>query len=128
MPEQKRDLPRTIERSDKRAQEIYTKTHDSAVETYGEGSRAHRTAFAALKHSYKKEGDRWVPKARKGPSDPGAVLNKGGRSVAKTAGGEEVPVEKWPKDALHERARQLDISSRGAMSKDQLVSAIKKTS
>lgn len=64
------EIPSTIKRSDKHAQEIWKDTHDSAVESYGEGERAHRTAFASLKHSYKKEGDRWVPKDKKGPSDP----------------------------------------------------------
>jgi cation transport regulator ChaB len=66
------DTPSTIERSDKHAQEVWRKTHDSAVETYGEGEAAHRVAFASLKHQYKKEGDKWVKKARKGPSDPQA--------------------------------------------------------
>lgn len=69
----KTEIPRTILRSDKHAQEIWKKTHDSAVKTYGEGERAHRVAFASLKHSYKKEGDRWVRKAKKGPSDPQAA-------------------------------------------------------
>ena len=34
---------------------------------YGEGERAHRTAFAALKHSFEKVGDHWEPKAQEGP-------------------------------------------------------------
>ncbi|WP_447978027.1 ChaB family protein [Candidatus Nitrospira bockiana] len=76
MPRGKRErteIPETIRRSDKHAQEIWTKTHDSAVETYGEGARAHRVAYASLKHSYKKEGDHWVKKAERGPSDPQAA-------------------------------------------------------
>src|SRR5207249_11783165 len=52
------DMPSTIRKSDKRAQEIYIKTHDSAVEQYGEGQPAHRTAFASLKNEYRKTGDR----------------------------------------------------------------------
>ena len=47
---QREELPSTLERSEPHAQEIWAKTHDSAVESYGEGERAHRTAFAALKH------------------------------------------------------------------------------
>ncbi|MBI2218462.1 MAG: ChaB family protein [Candidatus Rokubacteria bacterium] len=86
-------VPRTIRQSDRQAQLIWKKTHDSAVETYGEGSRAHRVAFASLKHQYRKEGDRWVPKGWRGPSDPqaarGATTRR--RSTAKpaapTAGG-----------------------------------------
>jgi cation transport regulator ChaB len=76
MPERERgetSIPNTIKRSDKRAQEIWKKAHDSAVETYGEGARAHRVAYAALKHEYRKQGDRWVRKEQRGPSDPQAA-------------------------------------------------------
>jgi hypothetical protein len=41
-------LPSTLERSPAKAQRTWFKTHDHAVEAYGEGERAHRTAFAAL--------------------------------------------------------------------------------
>jgi cation transport regulator ChaB len=94
MPRGRRtEIPSTIERSDKHAREIWQKTHDSAVETYGEGEAAHRVAFASLKHQYKKEGDRWVKKARKGPSDPQAARGPATRPrstdepAAPTAGG-----------------------------------------
>ena len=66
-------MPSTIQRSDQHAQEIWKKAHDSAVETYGEGGRAHRVAYAALKHAYEKKGDKWVRKAEKGPSGPQAA-------------------------------------------------------
>ena len=133
MPTRKEDLPSTIQRSDEHAQAIYAKTHDSAVEMYGEGRRAHQTAFAALKHSYKKSGDRWVPKDRKGPSDPQAArsTSTSNRSTDKpraTAGGKEVPLEQWPKDALYDQAQNLDIEGRSKMSKGELISAIKKQS
>src|SRR6266511_2105283 len=86
------ELPSTLKRSDKHAQEIWSETHDSAVETYGEGQRAHRTAFAALKHSFEKRGDRWVPKDGKGPSDPQAKKGypEALRRPAKTHGGVDV--------------------------------------
>ena len=127
MPDSSKDIPSTVARSDKHAQEIYRKTHDNAVKEYGEGSRAHRTAFASLKHSYKKQGDRWVKKDKKGPSDPQSVFG-GPEQRYETAGGKEVPLEQWPKDALMERARQLDISGRSSMKKDELVRAVKKAS
>jgi cation transport regulator ChaB len=47
----KTEMPETIQRSPKHAQEIWRKTHDSAVETYGEGEAAHRVAFGLLKRS-----------------------------------------------------------------------------
>ena len=123
----KPDVPGTIARSDKHAQAIYTKTHDSAVETYGEGERAHRTALAALKHSYKKVDDHWEPKESKGPSDPQAVF--GSRDQRhESACGKEVPLDEWPKDALYERAKQLDVKGRSSMNKGALVKAIEKKS
>ncbi len=57
------DLPSTLERSPKHAQEIYRKAHDNALKTYnGVEARAHRVAYAAVKTEYKKQGDRWVKK------------------------------------------------------------------
>ena len=72
MPTKKEDLPGTIKRSPTKAQRTYAKTLDAAHEQYGDESRAHRTAYAALKHSYEKVGDHWEPKESKGPSDPQA--------------------------------------------------------
>src|SRR3954454_20788326 len=51
------ELPGTLKRSPKKAQRTWIEAHDSAVESYGEGERAHRTAFAAVKHSFEKVGD-----------------------------------------------------------------------
>ena len=64
----KSELPGTLQRSDAHAQRTFAKAHDSAVKEYGEGERAHRVAYAALKHSYEKVGDHWEPKDSKGPS------------------------------------------------------------
>ena len=66
----KGDLPSTVERSPEKAQRTFSKTHDRAVRQYGEGERAHRTAYASLKHSFEKVGDHWEPKDAKGPADP----------------------------------------------------------
>jgi cation transport regulator ChaB len=68
----KKEMPKTLRRSPEKAQRTWAKTHDSAVRTYGEGERAHRTAYSSLKHSFEKVGDQWEPKGHKGPSDPRA--------------------------------------------------------
>jgi cation transport regulator ChaB len=117
------DMPSTIQRSDKRAQEIWGKTHDSAVESYGEGERAHRTAFASLKHEYRKSGDKWVPKGHRGPSDPQAAGNRSTHRM--TAGGYDVGPKATVKE-LREQARELKIAGRSKMSKDELKAAITK--
>jgi cation transport regulator ChaB len=115
-------LPSTLRRSPDKAQETWAKTHDSAVETYGEGERAHRTAFAAVKHTFEKVGDRWQPKGRKGPSDQQAA-GGGPARRAPTAGGVDANATK---DHLMDVAKKLDIRGRSRMSKSELVGAIQK--
>ena len=123
MPARK-EMPDTLKRSSKKAQETWAKTHDSAVVSYGEGERAHRTAFSSLKHSFEKVGDRWVAKDHKGPSDPQAA--KGGPdatdSGSETFGG--VDVVGNTKADLYKRAKRLDIRGRSTMDKYELARAI----
>jgi cation transport regulator ChaB len=115
------DMPSTLKRSPKKAQETYAKTHDSAVEQYGEGERAHRTAFSAVKHSFEKVGDHWEPKKEKGPSDKKAA---GGRDTkAETAGGVDANASKAH---LMDVAKRLDVTGRSRMTKAELVEAIQK--
>ena len=63
------ELPSTLQRSDAKAKRTFAKAHDAAVKEYGEGERAHRVAYSALKHSYEKVGDHWEHKEKRGPSD-----------------------------------------------------------
>lgn len=121
----KKEMPSTIQRSPKRAQEVWSKAHDSAVDTYGEGERAHRTAFAALKHEFAKVGDHWEPKKAKGPSDRQAERStpRSRTRQGRTAGGVDANASK---SDLYETAKKLDISGRSSMSKPELVKAIKK--
>ncbi|MBX5486334.1 hypothetical protein MHAS_01077 [Mycolicibacterium hassiacum DSM 44199] len=118
----KSELPSTLQKSDAKAQRTFAKAHDAAVREYGEGERAHRVAYAALKHSYEKVGDHWEPKARKGPSDQRA---RSGGPNARGATAEGVDASA-PKKHLVEVARRLEIPGRSTMSKGQLVTAIKK--
>ncbi|HEV7956994.1 MAG: hypothetical protein JWL94_72 [Microbacteriaceae bacterium] len=115
------EMPSTISRSPKHAQEIWSKAHDSAVGSYGEGERAHRTAFAALKHEYEKVGDHWEQKERSGPSDrkaEGTVASSG-----QTQGGVDANASK---EHLMAVAKKLDVSRRSSMNKAELVEAIRK--
>ncbi len=126
MPAKKEDLPGTLQRSPKKAQETYSKTLDSAHETYGDDEeRAHRAAFSSLKHSFEKVGDHWEEKDEKGPSDPQAA--KGGKeardSNTPTGGGKDVGTSR---KELYEQAKRLDIPGRSNMSKDKLTKAISK--
>jgi cation transport regulator ChaB len=116
------DIPDTIERSPKKARDTWRKAHDSAVETYGEGERAHRTAFSALKHSFQKVGDHWEPKKKKGPSDPRAKHPEARKNKGETFGG--VDVLGSSRRELYERARALGVPGRSKMDKEELARAI----
>ena len=120
----KSELPSTVKRSPAKAQRTFGKTHDRAVEQYGEGERAHRTAMASLKHSFEKVGDHWERKDGTGPSDPRSTKSttEKRRGKGETYGG--VDYYGHTKQELYERARALDIEGRSHMSKRELARAI----
>ena len=118
----KSELPSTLKKSPAKAQRTFAKAHDAAAEQYGEGERAHRVAYSALKHSYEKVGDHWEAKDEKGPSDSRA-RSGGPNPSGSSAEGVDANASK---KHLMEVARRLDISGRSKMTKDDLVDAIKK--
>jgi hypothetical protein len=119
-------MPRTIQRSPKKAQETYEKVLENAEAQYGDGERAHRTAFAALKQGFEKVDDHWEPKRRRGPSDPRSALPRGSRAKrnerGETFGG--VDFYGHTKDELYERAKALGVRGRSTMDKAELARAI----
>ncbi|BCW43459.1 ChaB family protein [Arthrobacter sp. StoSoilB5] len=118
----KDELPSTLQRSEQKAQDTFAKTYDSAMESYdNDESRAARTAYASLKHSYEKVGDHWEAKEERGPSDQHA--EEGVESTKPTAGGVDANASK---EHLYQRAQELDIKGRSKMSKDELVEALQK--
>jgi cation transport regulator ChaB len=118
----KSELPSTLKKSDAKAQRTFAKAHDSAVQEYGEGQRAHRVAYAALKNTHERVGDHWEPKGKSGPSDQRA-RSGGPNARGKTAEGVNANSSK---KHLMDVARRLDVPGRSSMSKDELVSAIEK--
>lgn len=116
------EMPDTLRRSSSKAQRTFAKAHDSAVQTYGEGERAHRVAFAALKHSFERVGDHWEEKESRGPSDSRA--KSGGPNPSGTSA--EGVDASATKDHLLSVARRLDIRGRSSMNKAELVSAIER--
>jgi cation transport regulator ChaB len=118
----KSELPRTLRRSGGKAQRTFTKAYDAAAEEYGTEERAHRVAYAALKHSFEKVGDHWERKKQPGPSDKHA--ERGGlHNPIPTAEGVDANASKRH---LLDIARRLDVRGRSAMDKSELVDAIKK--
>jgi cation transport regulator ChaB len=123
MPVEDEELPSTIKRSPRKVQRVYEEALDNAHREYDSEERAHRTAWAAVKHVAEKHGDHWELKERKGPSDPqaakgGAAARRGG---GKTYGG--VNANK-PKDELYEEARKAGIEGRSRMTKEELAEAL----
>ncbi len=117
------DVPSPVRRSDDKAERTWAKTYDSAMDSYdGDGERARRTAYASLKHTHEKIGDRWEPTDGPGPSDEQAA--RGGRDTAlPTAGGVDANASK---DHLYSVAKRLHVPGRSSMNKGELVDAIEK--
>jgi hypothetical protein len=66
------EMPGTLRRSSKEAQETFTKAHDSAVQAHGKGDQASREAYTELKKTFEKRGDHWIAK-----DDPGSSAMAG---------------------------------------------------
>jgi cation transport regulator ChaB len=119
------DVPSTIARSGDKAVRTYKKALESAEDSYGDGERAHRTAFSALKHTHEKVGDHWEPKEEAGPSD--AQAERSGResrdSDQPTAQGVDANASK---KHLVEVARKVGIERPERSTKKELVDAIMK--
>ena len=63
------ELPGTLQRSCREAQETFRRALDDAVRTHGAGDQAHRVAYLALKQKFEKRGDHWI--AKDDPADCG---------------------------------------------------------
>lgn len=117
----KDELPGTLKRSSPKAQRTFAKAHDAAAEQYGSAERAHRVAYAAVKHSFEKVGDHWEAKDEKGPSD--ARAERGGLNNPEPS--QEGVDANASKKHLLEIARRLEVRGRSTMTKSELVEAIK---
>jgi hypothetical protein len=124
--EQMRDeVPSTVARSDDKAVRTYKKTLRSAEESYGDGERAHRTAYASLKHTHEKVGDHWEPKEHKGPSDPQAA--QGAPGALERPKGTAQGVDANASDRhLRDVARRLGVADPQRLDRTDLVRAIEK--
>ena len=119
------ELPSTLERSPKKAQDTYEKTLESAEQEYGgDEGRAHRVAWAAVKHSFEKVGDHWEPKDQRGPSDPRAAQS-GSNASGPSYGG--VDVEGKTKVQLLDEARELGMHVSTHLTKAEIAAEIEKT-
>jgi cation transport regulator ChaB len=128
MPVRDEELPSTIKRSPAKVRRTYEETLDASHEEYkGDEARAHRVAWAAVKHIAEKKGDHWELKDEPGPSDEQAA--RGGRFArerpTETHGG--VDANKTKRE-LYEDAQKAGIEGRSEMTKDELVEALERDS
>jgi cation transport regulator ChaB len=117
-------LPSTLERSPQKAQDTYEETLESAEQTYhGDEERAHRVAWAAVKHSFEKSGDRWEPKEQRGPSDPRAEQS-GPDASGPSYGG--VDAEGRTKKAMLDEAGRRGVHVTTHMRKSEIAQALER--
>jgi cation transport regulator ChaB len=120
-------LPSTLERSPAKVRRTYEEALDNAHREYGDEGRAHRTAWAAVKHIAEKKGDHWELKDEPGPSDERAA--RGGRLAREGRGEAHGGVNaKESKRELYEDAKQAGIEGRSEMTKEELVEALERHS
>ena len=62
------ELPGTLKRSSKEAQETFTRALASAAQVYGEGDQAFHAAYIEFKRTFEKRGDHWIPKQAPTPA------------------------------------------------------------
>ncbi len=116
-------LPGAVARSGKKAQRAFAEAHDAAAREHGEGERALRIAFDALKDKFEKVGKRWERKA-KAPTAPAPQRPAAGARQRATAPAADASATKAQ---LYEIAKRLDIAGRSTMSKGDLLQAIQRT-
>lgn len=78
-------------------------------------------------HGPSVKDDRQYEKLRDSGMSKGKAARIANTKGASRKGGKSPSYDEWTKDDLMERARDLDISGRSSMSKDQLVKALRST-
>jgi cation transport regulator ChaB len=117
-------LPSTLERSSKKARDTYEATLESAERTYaGDEERAHKAAWASVKHSFEKTGDHWEPKDQRGPSDPRA--EQGGPDASGPSYG-GVDIEGHTKQQLLDQAQRRGVQVTTHMRKAEIAEALER--
>lgn len=117
------ELPNTLRRSSRQAQETFARAQGSAMETYGEAQRASREAYTTLKRKFDKVGDHWVRKGRSPVRRPAVPRQREGQRAAASG----VDEARSSKDELMKAAASLGIRGRSKMTKAELADAINAT-
>jgi ChaB protein len=70
------ELPGTLQRSCREAQDTFLRALDDAVRTHGAGDQAQRIAYMMLKHNFEKRGDHWIAKRNPADCDEGGEADQ----------------------------------------------------
>jgi ChaB len=68
------ELPGTLQRSCREAQETFLSALDDAIRIHGAGDQAHRIAYTVLKQKFEKRADHWI--ARDHPAGCGGEADQ----------------------------------------------------
>ena len=82
------ELPETLQRSSREAQETFRRALDDALRTHGAGDQAHRVAYLALKQKFEKRGDHWI--AKDDPADCGGGGKAGQHATRGNSSGQQI--------------------------------------
>ena len=82
------ELPGTLQRSCREAQETFLPALDDAVRTHGAGDQARRIAYTALKQKFEKRGDHWI--AKDNPADRGGGGKADQLATHGNSGGQQI--------------------------------------
>ena len=92
MPKSRRypitELPGTLQRSCREAQETFLSALDDAVRTHGAGDQANRITYLVLKQKFEKRGDHWI--AKDNPADSGRGGKADQRAARRRSGGQQI--------------------------------------
>ena len=104
MPKSRRysmtELPGTLQRSCREAQETFLSALDDAVRTHGAGDQAHRIAYMALKQKFEKRDDHWMPRTIRrtaGAGRPVRLLPAGTAAGRRSGGRRRDLIGQWRK-------------------------------
>ena len=82
------ELPGTLQRSCREAQQTFLSALDDAVRTHGAGDQARRVAYMALKQKFGKRGDHWI--AKDNPADCGGGGKADQRAARRNSSGQQI--------------------------------------
>jgi ChaB len=116
MPKSRRypitELPGTLQRSCREAQETFLSALDDAVRAHGAGDHAHRIAYLALKQKFEKRGDHWIAKDNPADCGGGGGGKSSGQQIQRALAGEARPLRAPVLQAVRQHSLEAQRAGR----------------